>query len=186
MHTDVHQSPVAIAYARALLELANEAKSADEMGQELRDLTGLIDTTPQFGQILNDPAIGVEERAKLIHRVFDGRLSKTVLNFLGLLNEKGRLGLLPSISGAFDDLLDQQMGKMDVDVTVAQQLDPTQLEEVRQKVSGALKRDAVVEQHVDASIIGGLVLRVQDRLFDGSVRAQLDAIRRQLLAARPV
>jgi F-type H+-transporting ATPase subunit delta len=186
MRSDVHQSPVAIAYARALLELANEAKSAEATGQELRDLKQLIDATPQFGQILNDPAIGMEERAKLIHSVFDGRLSKTVLNFLGLLNEKSRLRLLASISGAFDDLLDQQLGKIDVDVTVAQQLDPPQLEEVRQKISGALKRDAIVEQHIDESIIGGLVLRVQDRLFDGSVRAQLDAIRRDLLAATPV
>jgi F-type H+-transporting ATPase subunit delta len=186
MHTDIHQSPVAIAYARALLELANEANSAQPAGQELRDLRKIIETIPQFGQILNDPAIGVEERAKLIHTVFDGRVSQLVLNFLGLLNEKGRLALLAAISGAYDDLLDQQLGKMDVDVTVAQQLDPQQLEEVRQKVGGALKREATVHQVVDPSIIGGLILRVQDRLFDGSVRAQLAAIRRQLLAARPV
>jgi F-type H+-transporting ATPase subunit delta len=76
------------------------------------------------------------------------------------------------------------LGKIEVDVTVAQRLSDAQLEEVRRKVSTALKKDAVVHQYVDEKIIGGLVLRVGDRLIDGSVKAQLDAMRRQLLTAK--
>jgi F-type H+-transporting ATPase subunit delta len=186
MHKDNHQSPVAVSYAQALLDLAMEAKSADAVGQELRDLRQIVDTTPQFGQILADPAIGVEEREKLIRTVFSGKSSQLVLNFLLLLNVKGRLALLPAIAGAYDDLLDQQQGKVEVDVTVAVKLSDKQLETVRQRISTALKRDAIVHQYVDASIIGGLMLRVQDQLIDGSVRAQLNSIRRQLLSARPV
>ena len=105
--------------------------------------------------------------------------------FLRLLNVKGRLGLLRQIDQAFDDLLDEQFGKVEVDVTVAQRLSDDELEQVRQTVGAALKRDAVIHQYVDESIIGGLVLRVQDRLIDSSVRAQLAAIKEQMLAARP-
>jgi F-type H+-transporting ATPase subunit delta len=186
MHTADHQSPLAIAYAQALLELANDAKSAAAVGEELRALRDVIEKNPSFAQVLSDPAISTEERGQLLHRVFDGRASALVLNFLGLVNEKGRLNILSSIAGAYDELFDLQQGNIEVDVTVAEKLSNDQLEAVRKKVSEALKRNAVVHQYVDPQIIGGLVLRVRDQLIDGSVRAQLAAMRHQLLAARPV
>jgi len=185
MHKDNHQSPLAIAYAQALLDLANEAKIANETGQELRDLRQVIDTNAEFAQLLDNPAVGTEERGQLLHRVFDGKASHLMMNFLGLVNEKGRLGILPAIAGAYDELLDKQFGKIEVDITVAQRLGDDQLETVRRTVSEALKRDAVVHQYVDEAIIGGVVLRVQDQLIDGSVRAQLTAMRHKLLGARP-
>jgi F-type H+-transporting ATPase subunit delta len=186
MHKDNHQSPLAISYAQAMLELANESKQTEEMGGELRDLRQILDTNPQFAQVLADPAISREERWQLIVRVFEGRASKLMMNFMGLANEKDRLHMLPAIAGAYDDLLDEQYGKVEVDVTVAEKLGAEQMETVRSKISAALKRDAVVHQYVDPSIIGGLILRVQDQLIDGSVRAQLTAMRRRLLSASPV
>jgi F-type H+-transporting ATPase subunit delta len=186
MHKDNHQSPLAIAYAQALLELATAANNADGIADELRAIRQLIDDNPQFAQVLADPAIGNEERAKLIHNVFDGRVSKLIQNFLGLANEKGRLNILPAIASAYDALLEAQRGNVEVDVTVAHKLNDDQLESVRRTVSDALKRNAVVQQFIDESIIGGVVLRVQDQLIDGSVRAQLNAMRQKLLASRPI
>lgn len=185
MHKDNHQSPLAIAYAQALLDLANEAKIVDSVAEELRDLRQIIDTNPQFAQVLADPAISKTERGQLLRTVFEGRASHLMLNFMGLVNEKGRISMLPAIAGAYDDLLDKQQGKIEVDVTVAHKLGDDQLESVRRTVSEALKRDAVVHQYVDDSIIGGIVLRVQDQLIDGSVRAQLSLMRQKLLGARP-
>jgi F-type H+-transporting ATPase subunit delta len=186
MPQDNHQSPLAIAYAQALLDLANEANNAEGIGTEMGDLRQIIDANDQFTQVLADPAISNEERGRLIHRVFDGRISQLVLNFLGLVNEKGRMNLLTAMAGAYDALLDQQRGNTEVDVTVAHKLNDDQLESVRRTVSEALKRNAVVHQFLDESIIGGVVLRVRDQLIDGSVRAQLTAMRQKLLAGRPI
>jgi F-type H+-transporting ATPase subunit delta len=186
MHTEDHQSPLAIAYAEALLELATDAKMAAAVADELRAIRELLEKNPAFAQILSNPSISGDERGQLLHRVFDGRASKLILNFLGLVNEKGRLNILPSIAAAFDELLDHQEGKIEIDATVAEKLSNEQLDSVRKKISEALKRTAVIHQYVDPQIIGGLVLRVQDQLIDGSVRAQLAAMRQQLLAARPV
>jgi F-type H+-transporting ATPase subunit delta len=180
-----HNSPTAISYAQSLLELATERKQAEAVGQELAGIGEIIEQTPSFSQFLMDPAISQDERAAFIQKVFAGRVSQLVLNFLGVLNVKNRAGILGQIVDAYQDLLDEQLGKIEVDVTVAQKLTPEQLETVRQKVSQALKKDAVVHQYVDESIIGGLVLRVQDQLIDASVRYQLEAMRGQLLAARP-
>jgi F-type H+-transporting ATPase subunit delta len=185
MPHDNHPSLLAISYAQALLDLATEANSAPVVGQEMRDIQQIIQADPAFAQILSDPAIGKEERGRLLHRTFDGRASDLIVRFLGLVNEKARLNLFSDMAQAYGELLDKQQGKVEVDVTVVERLDPQQLEAVRQKVGAALKRDPVIHQYVDSSIIGGLILRVQDQLIDGSVRAQLQSLRRKLVESGP-
>jgi F-type H+-transporting ATPase subunit delta len=177
-------NPTVLAYARSLLELANERNQADEVGQEMAAVREITDENPSFAQFLADPGIGATERTATLDKVFRGRASPLVMNFLGVLNNKGRLRLLGPIAQALGDLLDRQRGNVEVDVTVAQQLSPDQLEQVRRRVSQALGKNAVVRQHVDPDVIGGLVLRVEDRLIDASVRYQLEAMRERLLSAR--
>ena len=178
-------APVVARYARALLQLANERKEAEAVRGDLNALAEVFKANPKLAVLLADPAVSEASRGSLLQRVFGGRLSPTLMNFLGVLNAKGRLGLLPDMIEAYDDLLEEQLGNVEVDVTVAQRLDAEQLEQVRQRVSQALGRTAVVHQYVDESIIGGLVLRVQDKLIDASVRFQLDQMRRRLLEAVP-
>ena len=177
-------NPTAIAYARSILELANEQQQAEEFGQELAAIGELLQQNPSFASFLADPGIAASERTAAIDRLFRGRVSPLVMNLLGVLNIRGRLNLLGAVADAYADLLDEQLGNIEVDVTVAQKLDPSQLELVRQRVSQALGKNAVVHQYVDEDIIGGLVLRVEDRLIDASVKAQLEAMRERMLAAR--
>lgn len=172
-------------YAQAMLQLANEQGQAWEVAGELASVREVLDADPAVEQFLENPAIGPGERGQVLARAFEGKVRPVVWNFLRLLNVKGRLNLLRGIEAAYADLIDEQFGKVEVDVTVAQRLSAEELEHVRQAVGAALKRDAVVHQYVDESIIGGLVLRVQDKLIDTSVRAQLAAVRQQMLAARP-
>lgn len=179
-----HQSPTAIAYATAVLELANEQKQAETIAGEFAGIREMLKQNPHFGLYLSDPAIGETERGETIKKAFGGRVSGLMSNFLGVLNTKNRLGELSGIADAYDALLDEQLGKIEVDVTVAHKLAPEQLEEVRKRVGAALKKDAVVHQYVDDSIIGGLVVRVQDKLIDASVRTQLRAMRQQLLSGK--
>jgi F-type H+-transporting ATPase subunit delta len=185
MHTDNHQSPLAVAYARALLELANESQKAPAIGEELRDVRQIVDSMPDLRQLLADPAISRGERGKLLSDAFAGQVSPLLMNFIHVLSDKGRLAELSAIAGAYDDLLDDLFGKVEVDVTVAQRLSDEQLEGVRQRVGAALKKDAVIHQYVDESIIGGIILRVQDQLIDGSVRTQLKQIKEKILSGRP-
>jgi F-type H+-transporting ATPase subunit delta len=184
MKTVTATNPTSVAYARSLLELANERNQVDEVGQEMAGLRQVVEENPTFAVFLADPGIGATERTATLDKVFRGRVSPLVMNFLGVLNNKGRLRLLGSIAQAFNDLLDEQKGNVEVDVTVAQRLTGDQLEQVRQRVSGALGKNAVVHQYVDPEIIGGLVLRVEDRLIDASVKYQIEAMRERLLSAR--
>ncbi len=178
-------APLADAYAQSLLELARERQVAEPVGQELDKLRQIIESDPAFQLYLEDPTIGSEDRRAVLDKALSGEVSTLVLNFLHVANEHGRLGLLTQIAGGYDVLLDEWLGKIEVDVTVAQRLDAEKLETVRQRISKALGKDAVVHQYVDPDIIGGLVLRVQDRVIDASVKHQLAEIQRRLLAARP-
>jgi F-type H+-transporting ATPase subunit delta len=183
MKTATATNPTVLAYAHSLLELANERGQADETGREMASVRELLEQNPTFAAFLSDPGIGAAERAATFDKLFRGRASQLVFNFLGVLNVKGRTRMLGAIAQAYNDLLDEQKGNVEVDVTVAQRLTGEQLEQVRQRVSQALGRNAVVRQYVDEDVIGGLVLRVEDRLIDASVRYQLEAMRERLLAA---
>jgi F-type H+-transporting ATPase subunit delta len=178
-----HLSSAAGPYASALLDLANQKSQAEAIGEELESIRQIIADNRSFQLYLSDPGISAAERGQKMNTIFGGVVSPLMRNFLGVLNEKGRLGSLTHIADAYHEMLDEQLGKIEVDVTVAQKLSSEQLEEVRQRVSAALKKDAVVHQYVDESIIGGLVIRVQDKLIDASVKTQLAAMKQQLLSA---
>ena len=184
MRTASATNPTAVAYARSLLELANERGPAEEIGREMAGIREVTEQNPTFAAFLADPGIGGTERTATLDKVFRGRVSPLVMNFLGVMNNHGRLKMLGAVAQAFTDLLDEQLGNVEVDVTVAQRRNPDQLAQVRQRVSATLGKNAVVHQYVDPEIIGGLVLRVEDRLIDASVRYQLEAMRERLLAAR--
>jgi len=184
MATQSQHSPTVIAYAKSLLELANEQNQAEAINNDLAALGEALGSDPSFGHFLRSPSVSDSDRLNVLKKATGGA-SPLLNNFLGVLAAHGRLGILPDVAEAYDELLGEQLGKIEVDVTVAQKLSPEQLEQARQKVSQALKKDAVIHQYVDDSIVGGLILRVQDQLIDASVRSQLRAMREQLLAARP-
>ena len=180
-----HASPAAYAYAQSLLELANEQNQAEAVAGELAALKQLVEENPSFAEVLTNPSVSIEERARLLASLFRGKASPLMFNTLGVLNEKNRLGLIAQIARGYDDLLREQLGKVEVDITVAHKLSPERLENARRQIGTALGRDAVIRQHVDESVIGGAVLRVGDKLIDASVRYQLKAMKEQLLAAAP-
>jgi F-type H+-transporting ATPase subunit delta len=172
-------------YAQAMLQLGNESQQAEALAVELRDLSQIVQAEKAFELFLKDPAIGETERLSSLERIFKGRVSTLLMNMLGVLNEHGRLGLIEAIAERYQQLLDKQLGNVAVDVTVAQPMDEATLETVRQRISAALKKNAQVSQRVDASIIGGLVMRVDDKVMDASVQAQLAAMKQKLMAAAP-
>ncbi len=181
MANAIHPSPSAVSYAQALLELANEAQQTSQIASELSDLASLVAGNATFQAYLADPSLGQEARLATLKRVLAGQISPLTMKFVGVLNEKSRLKLIGEIALAFKQLFDVQQNKVDVEVTVARALPADQLAIVQQKISTALAKNAVVTQKVDESIIGGLVLKVQDRLIDASVKYQLQAMKQRLL-----
>lgn len=174
-------STLALTYARSLLELADERGEVEPVANDMGALKQVLEENPTFAAFLRDPGISAEERKAVLDKTFGEDLNPLVGRFLHLMNERHRLGRLPEFIDAFEYLLDQRLGKVEVDVTVATKLEDEQLEDVRRRVGEALGKEAVVHQYVDEEIIGGMILRVGDKIVDASVRRQLDAMRERLL-----
>jgi F-type H+-transporting ATPase subunit delta len=172
-----------ISYAQALLELADQRGVTDQVAEDAQTIAQVIGADPMLSRYFNDPSISHVERNGKLESSFHGKTADVLVGFLKLLNAKGRLGQFGAIAAAFKHLLDQRSGRVAVEVTVAQQLNDSELEDVRQKISEKLGKHALVTQKVDDSIIGGLVLKIGDKLIDGSVKSQLEQLKRRLVAA---
>jgi F-type H+-transporting ATPase subunit delta len=167
-----------------MLELAEPQGQVDAIGAELADLRQVLQDNPSFTRFLSDPGIKDSERNGAIDRILRGRVSPLVWNLVGVLNKKDRLAILPAIADAYEMLLEERRGIVEVDITVAHRLTPEQLDMVKNRVSQALGKQAVVHQYIDESIIGGIRLRVGDKEIDASVKHQLNTLRQRLLASR--
>src|SRR3954465_6420170 len=115
MAQTMKQSGAAVQYARALLDLANEKNQAHPMGQELAEIGKILEGNKSLASFISDPGISAADRVELLNKVFKGRVSPLVFNTMGVLNSKGRLGLLHGVTEAYQELLDEQLGKVEVD-----------------------------------------------------------------------
>lgn len=177
-------NPVGMAYARSLLELASENGSEVAIGAELASIAELLTADETVGMFFKDPSVSSAEHARVIRSAFAGKVSPLVLNTLLVMSGKGRTAFLSDFLAGYRALLDEKLGKIDVEVTVASRLGDAGVEEVRQLVNKALSKDATIHQTVDESILGGLILRMGDRMIDGSVKSQLAQIKNKMLMAR--
>jgi F-type H+-transporting ATPase subunit delta len=176
---------VARVYAQSLLELADAAGGNEkivETSAELMAIMEIIRSDESTAEFLRSPIIEREKRAAAIRRIFEARVSDLILRFMLVLNGKGRLGEFGAMATAYDQLVNKRLGRVEVDVyTVEGRLETDELAVVGEKVKARFGQDPVFHQYADASMIGGLVLRVGDQLIDGSVRGQLRRMREELL-----
>jgi len=169
-------------YAKALIELAEEQGKLDAVAGEVESLREMLGRHARLRRLLETPALTTADRAGVIDRVFKGQVSDTLYKFLQVVNRKGRLGSLGGITQSFAGLLAERMGVVEVEAYVAKAMDAGQAGRVSDGLARALDGKRVnLKQHVDPSLIGGLKLRIGDRLLDASVANQLKLIRQRLV-----
>ncbi len=170
-------------YAQALLELAESRDLLTQTAEDVAGINHVIAENPTFAHYVGDPSVSQSERDQLIDRVFGDRTSTLLVSYLKLLNSKHRLNDFPGIAAAFKTLLDKRSGNVDVEVIVAHPLEPQMLDEVRQQLGAKMGKNVNVSQHIDESLIGGVILKIGDSLIDGSVKNQLETLKKRLVAA---
>lgn len=183
MASTLHATSAAAAFAKALFELADERKQVDAVAAEMAAIGQALRDTPHIAQFFSNPVVKEAERQAVVERSLIATASPLTGSFLKLLLAKGQLGELAGTTAEFARLVARRQGKVDVDITVARPLGNQELELVRQRISTAIQKEAVIKQKVDESILGGIIVRVGDKLIDGSVKAQLKAIEDRMLAA---
>jgi F-type H+-transporting ATPase subunit delta len=179
----MRQSPQAAArrYARALLDIAQGKPDAAKLKDELRDAARLVASNAELARALNHPGLGLERRQRLLRAVFAGHGSDLMQRLLMLLAEKDRLALLPEVAVAYARAWNEQHGVLLAQAVSAQALDEREQSQLKAALESATGRTVEVEAHVDAALVGGLVVTLGGRTYDGSVRAQLGMLRERLV-----
>ncbi|MFG0328599.1 MAG: ATP synthase F1 subunit delta [Phycisphaerales bacterium] len=180
MSTNHHIDAVAQTYATSLFELAEQAGGLEQVKSvsvELDELADLTRGSRELDDFFRSRIIAADDRAESLRRIFEGTVSDLVLRFLLVLNAKDRLGHIGDIAHAFRQMLWGREGRVAVEVISASPMDDAQLERVRSRVREALDLDPVLHNSVDPHMIGGLKLRIGDRLIDASVQSRLQNLR---------
>lgn len=167
-------------YAKALYGLAAEKGKADSVENELSQLHELFEKSEPLADFMDNPNISAEAKADVIRQAFDGTLSAYVYNTVRLLLERGRELLIPDLFHAYVEIADEAQGRASALVTSTRALteeEQNHISEVFSRVTGKRIR---VSSEVDESLLGGLTVRIGDRLFDGSLKGKLDRLQKQL------
>jgi|TARA_B100001765_G_scaffold102070_1_gene63066 F-type H+-transporting ATPase subunit delta len=180
----VRDETVARNYAETLFELARRNESIQEYGDALGMVAGLLEDDSRFRTFVETPRIDDENKKDVIRKVFRDKAPKQVINFVLITIDKRRQTLLREISEEYSLLLDNHLGREHVEVTVARPLDDTTANVVSEQLSKMLGRQAIPHIRVKPEILGGLVVRTGDMIYDGSVRRRLEGLRRRLLTVR--
>jgi F-type H+-transporting ATPase subunit delta len=180
---DVGTQRVAKVYAEAILRAADLRHQGDEILEMLDSLVNdVLRADPRLEAFLSSGAIGKQAKAAVIHSVFSGRASELFIHSLSVLNDHERLDLLRPIVAAYRELRDQQAGRMRVQVRSAVPLPDDQRERLLQQLRETFHKEPLLETQVDQDLLGGMVVRVGDWLYDHSVRTQLETMRDQIMA----
>lgn len=175
---------IADRYARALLEIGVDRKNYEQLGRELDRVVALFEHD-ELRQLFENPKFGAEARkgvlGELLRRVMVSPICK---NFLFLLVDRNRIGHLPEIVAAYHDLSDAHAGRVRARVTVASRLGESDIARLRTVLQQATGKQVIVDQEEDPEILGGVITRIEGRIYDGSVRTQLSTMRARLKQGR--
>lgn len=167
-------------YAEALFALARDADRVTDVRDELAELARLAAAEPSFAALLRSAAVDDDDRRASLERAFRGKLSDITLNTLQVMNNHGRVHLVEPLRRAFVLRAQRAANQVEVTVTSAVTLTPEQQAEVTKLAAALSGQEPLVQYEIDADIIGGLVLRVGDYRYDGSVRRRLEQARQRL------
>jgi F-type H+-transporting ATPase subunit delta len=165
-------------YARALFEVLGDAQKARHAVQELGQVDRVIsgDDT-ELRRLLKHPEIKGDRKAEIVQRIFGGKVDDQTLRVLTLLARRGRIDALPGLVHLLDRMVLEAEGVARAEVTTAIPMDDGQRDMVHKRIGQLVNRKIELQTKVDPSLIGGIVIKVGDRLIDGSVRYHLEKLR---------
>ena len=171
-------SGVAGRYASALFDLADNAKSLDQVAQDLTDFRKMAGESPELSRLLASPVIGRDVQSKALLALLDAAGIKGLTrSFVGTVSANGRARELVAMASAFLAELANRRGETSATVTSAIPLSPQQLQQLSDSLRSVLGTNKVsVDARVEPEILGGLVVKVGSRLFDSSIRSKLQRL----------
>jgi F-type H+-transporting ATPase subunit delta len=172
---------IARRYAKALFDLAVEAGRVEAWAEGLSALQRAVASSPELRDLLENPVYAKEQRQAVAGKLAAAlSLDPQPTHLLALLAERNRLAYLSGIADTFGQLADKKLGRVRARVTSAVPLADAEAQALSQKLAAATGAQVLLERAVDPALLGGVVAQVGSLVYDGSLRAQLEALRRSM------
>ncbi len=179
----MREQVIAKRYARALFAIGQEQGGEEpaKYGQELSGLSQVLQTAPQLLRIFRNPIIKVQDKKAILEKILEKvEAGNTVRQFCFFLADKGRLGNLPVIQEYYQTLLDLSQGIMRGELVTAIELTKARQDKLTKDLEEKFQQKLVLKYATDQNILGGVVLKVGDKVYDASLRAQLDKLKENI------
>ena len=181
-HANVDAEKIAEVYAEAYLgAVTDRGGSLDEAVAEFASLIDVLRSQPKFEAVLVSAMVSADEKVALLKKAIESSASPLFWNFLQIVAKRNRLDLLLPIFVQANMLLDAQQKRIPVTITTATEIDSPMFSVLSEKLRGVLGGEPVIRSVTDPEVLGGLVVRVGDTVYDASISAQLQNVCRQMI-----
>ena len=176
-------------YAQALFELVHEFGEDETVEAELESLSAALVASPETERFLGDPALTIGQKRQIVEKLFCSdrrRVDEVMVKFLLLLFKKNRFYLIHDIAVHFRRIADESQGQGVAEIRSAAPLGQTQREAIISRIEKIAGKKMVVHSEVDASLVGGVVIRLGNRLIDDSARTKIGYFKKELMKAQSI
>lgn len=174
-------SVVARNYAEALLVLAEKEKAVDRFGDVLDAVAGAVKADATLQAVLMSPRVRKAQKQDLLARGLQSVAPASFVKFLAAVIMRGRQGLLSEISEAYQGIADRSLGRMHASVVTAREADEKLRQAITERLTAAMGKTVLPHFRTDPAIVGGVIVRLGDRVLDGSIRRRIQTLRNRML-----
>lgn len=167
-------------YAGALYEQALSSVVLEEVDADITMIGESLEGAPELGRFFGSPIVAREKKTSVVRALFKDRIQQITLNFLLLMVDKGREQLFPDVVRAYQSLRDDQLGIVRVTARIARGVSEQQQRALVASIESTLGKKVRLDVQVEASLLGGIVVKIGDTVYDGSFKNQLKSLRKRL------
>jgi len=170
---------IASRYAKSLLDLCIEKGQLDAAQADMVMLKGIMDESRDLRLMLSSPVVKADKKVEILQKLFDSKLNAITMAFITLLTRKGREGYLPEIVTSFLNQLRMHQGITVAEVTSAVALDAGSRAKMMESATKMAGGQVELVEKVDATLIGGFILKVGDKQIDSAIANRIKALKRE-------
>ena len=171
---------VARRYSEALFEVGKEDNKLDEYLEEIKFIGDVCSEYKDFFELLKTPKISINEKKDVFEETFEGKISKEVNNFLKIILDKRRINSIFQITKEYEKLVDKHNGVVKADAYTTIPLDKDKLKTIENKLSSMTNKKVKLENKIDKSLIGGIKIKIGDKVIDDTIKTKLSDIEKSL------
>lgn len=180
----MRESTIARNYAEALFTIGEHDGDTERYADLMAGLAAAIAAEPRIRVTLESPRVPKPVKQQLLERAMARHAPAPFIRFLAAVVKRGRQGMLPAIADQYGALVDDKFNRVHAGITLAREPDDRLKAAVQERLSAVFGKQVLPHFRTDPSILGGLIVRVGDRIMDGSLRRKMMALKRQMLEGR--